>query len=403
MGITDRYINRFYNISFFCLGIFPLLPFNIKPYALAPLVLVTIFSYVTKSHPIKSSKKVAVSASLFFVFLLSTFNSSDMSRSIELIWRISPLLFMPLSMALVPKESYTRYQKLFSHIFIYSCAIFCVMMFIYASTLKSTNLPLIYSFIRDKFWGYEDHPIYISLYIGIALILLLTKKENHLLSKGLFIVLISALVFLSRKGNIIGLLILLAGAIFWEQRKLLNKRNTQYLVVFILIAVGSAFLFENQTIDRFKELLFVNGFNLNDQTSTGIRGILWQTCIELTLQKPFFGYGLGEVQPAINNSLIEKGFESFTNTVSYGRFQYLNAHNQFLQMILTAGYTGGIIVLIILTQIFRYLFQLKNKEGLFIFMYISLCFLFESLLERQNGIIIVALFLNLYYFKEEKS
>ena len=119
--------------------------------------------------------------------------------------------------------------------------------------------------------------------------------------------------------------------------------------------------------------------------------------MSLSWEYPFFGYGLGSVQTNINSRLIEEGFIELTAIHIY------NAHNQYIQIILSSGYIGLLTFLSILVFFF---YQFKNrtsKLSLCVFSYIILCFIFESLLQRQNGIIITALFFNLLIFLPQKE
>ena len=151
-----------------------------------------------------------------------------------------------------------------------------------------------------------------------------------------------------------------------------------------------SFLFNNFLYIRFEEILNLDQVLYNPKTSTGIRSILWRTSFDLSLDSPFFGYGLGSVQDLIGSNLIKSGYEELTLVLKY------NSHNQYLQIALISGYIGLLLFLSILAYIFL---KIKNsKRAVCIFLYIVFCFILESLLERQNGIIITALFFNLFLF-----
>ena len=75
--------------------------------------------------------------------------------------------------------------------------------------------------------------------------------------------------------------------------------------------------------------------------------------------------------------------------------QKYNAHNQFLEIMLDNGLVG--LILFLTTILYQLRLIIKRKQMYFLAVYWSiLVFLFtESLLERQNGVIIWSLFISL--------
>ena len=384
----------YYLTAFSLLGIFPIVPLIVKPFLLVPLLLTSLYSLFLAGKNEVNWKKVTISTSIYFLFILSALYTTDADRAIKLLIRLLPLLILPISFAVVPKSLYKKFTDVFIQVYVISCCLFCFVIFIYSKTLNSSDIYYIYSYLRDKFWGYEDHPIYISLYLGIALIFILFKKKKSIYNIFLFAIIFFTLLFLSRKGNIIGLGIVLFFTLFSNSKKLLTKDFFRYIFVGLLLVVGVSYLFNNFLFTRFKEIINLNQLLNNPETSTGIRSVVWQIGFNLSLDAPYFGHGLGGIQNLIDSSLIKNGYKELTLIHHY------NAHNQYLQIILISGYLGLLFFLSILTYIF---FEIKNnKRALCVFLYIVFCFIFESLLERQNGIIITALFFNLFLFLPQK-
>ena len=161
-----------YYLSFIILGLFPLAPFVIKPYLLVPLCLTSICCLSNAKTSYIEWKKVVFSCSLFGLFALGFFQSSDIDKAVELLLRLSPFLLMPIAFSAVPSVNFIRFKSIFVNTFISSCFVFCLLVIGYSLSLDSSELPYIFSYLRDKFWGYEEHPIYISLYLGVSMILL---------------------------------------------------------------------------------------------------------------------------------------------------------------------------------------------------------------------------------------
>lgn len=388
--MPDKKLETYYLIAFFLLGVFPVVPFIVKPFLLFPLVLISLFNLCFKNKSKINWKKIIISTSIYFIFFVSAFYTTDTGRAIKLLVRLTPFLILPISLAAVPKVLYQRLTNVFIQVFTISCCLFCFVIFIYCATLNISDIYTIYSYISNNFWGYADHPIYISLYFGIALILILYKNKKSLFNIFIFIVILFTLLFLSRKGNIIGLVIVLLYMVISNAKKFYNRRFFGYTFLSLLLVICVSYLFNNFLFIRFEEILNLERFLYNPNTSTGIRSILWRNSLNLSLDSPFFGYGLGSVQDLIDSNLIETGNLELTLILHY------NSHNQYLQIALISGYIGLVIFLGILRYI--YIEIKKSKRALCIFLYIIFCFLFESLLERQNGIIITALFFNLFLF-----
>ena len=388
-------LETYYLIAFSLLGIFPIVPFIVKPFLLLPLLLTSLFNLCLIEQSEVNWKKIIISTSIYLLFVVSTLYTTDIDRAIKLLIRLLPFLILPISFALVPKAIYKKLTDVFIQVYTISCGLFCVVIFIYSMSLDISDIYIIYSYISNNFWGYADHPIYISLYFGIALILILFKSKKSLLNIVLFVTIFFTLLFLSRKGNIISLVVILLFMIISNSKTFFTRRFFGYSFVVLLIVAGVSYLFNNFLFIRFEEIINLDQFLNNPKTSTGIRSILWRIGASLSAESPFFGYGLGSVQDLIGTSLIENGYEELTYVLKY------NVHNQYLQIALISGYIGLLFFLSILSYIFL---KIKNsKRALCIFLYIIFCFIFESLLERQNGIIITALFFNLLLFLPYKK
>lgn len=390
--------NLAYYISFIILGLFPIVPFSIKPYLLAPICLTSIVHSIKHKKHFGNLRFPGISCLLFLPFFISFFHSSDTNTAVDLLLRLSPFLLIPLAFSVAPVHHYESYKNGFINTFIVSCFFFCILICGYSLSLDSNDLPYIYSHIRDKFWGYEEHPIYISLYLGLSLILLVQSTLKKNIKFIFFITIFFTLLFLSRKGNILSLFFVLLFTLMYRTELLINKTSLRLFLVASTIFTLSIFLFNNFIVERFKAILDVGSFLYNPSLSSGIRSIVWRSCIALISESPFIGYGLGDVQVLINSKLIDDGYEQLTNLFSYNAPVYYNAHNQYLQLSLSSGLFGLFVFLVILAWMILKLIKKKDVLGLNIFIYLMLCFMFESYLERQNGIIISAIFFNLFYF-----
>lgn len=375
-----------YNFAFLILGLFPILPFIAKPFIIIPFLLIGLFQ-------IFKTKKFNVGLFLlgsipFLIFLYSFFYSEDKSRAITLLCRLLPLAIFPFCFASMPRLYFEKAKIVFIKTFIISCCAYCLLIFLYIYSLHSIDLNVIYPNISNEFWGFNDHPIYISTYLCISVILLLFEKNK---SKYFILpILIFTILFLSRKGSILSLLLIVI--IYVLQ---LHKKKAIFKIIFpfsilALIFIISTFVFP-PLAERFSAVFYVSDWKNNTADSTGIRDVLWNTSGLLSSESPFFGYGIGDVQHVLDQRLIEYGFDNLVSPI-----QKYNTHNEYLQIVLSSGYVGLILFLI---YYFALILKIKRKQkGLYIVLYIGICMLFESMFERQNGSLFIALFFNLFLF-----
>lgn len=130
----------------------------------------------------------------------------------------------------------------------------------------------------------------------------------------------------------------------------------------------------------------------NNRVMGDIRPTLWKASRKVIIENPLIGVGTGDVQSA----LIEKYIE---NDVQLAIKRNLNAHNQFIQIMVTFGFLG---LLLFLSYLFwPFLLAWKKNEYLYL-IFISLFVMAnmtESMLEKQEGILFFAFFHSFFALK----
>lgn len=129
------------------------------------------------------------------------------------------------------------------------------------------------------------------------------------------------------------------------------------------------------------------------KTGNEIRLIMWTVTILEILDHPM-GVGTGNIDEHLSERLYEYGQLDLAKKDSKGSIRY-NPHNQFLQTTLEIGIFGVSIFLIYLILLARLAW--KRKDIILLVLVGSLFFncLFESILQRQSGIIFYSFFLSL--------
>lgn len=125
------------------------------------------------------------------------------------------------------------------------------------------------------------------------------------------------------------------------------------------------------------------------------RIILWTVSTEELAQNPI-GSGIGSVDKKINSRLLELD-QKYLASKGY------NPHNQFLQTGIELGWSGLIFFCFILIALSRYAWKHKNLLlGFLIANLIFNCF-FESMLQRQSGIVFYLFWIFLLILFQESS
>jgi hypothetical protein len=115
------------------------------------------------------------------------------------------------------------------------------------------------------------------------------------------------------------------------------------------------------------------------------RAQIWANGMEVFKEHPVFGVGIGDVKDALMEKFILYDFER-------GQERNFNAHNQFLQIMVTFGMVGLAVFLVFWASIFWVSWK-KRNVFLFFFGLIGLVnFWTESMFEKQIGVMFFAFF-----------
>ena len=233
------YIFFFFNFILnklgYLFGVFVFVPNRVKPYLVLILFLTSIILY-RKSNFTSLIKKALPLLVLFFMYLLSLFYTSDLNQGVLLIVRMLPLIILPFSFSLIGTNNTELFFSKFKTAFIFCLVIYSIFILFYLYKLDclfgNNSLNYGYSYITNEFYGFNDHPIYISSYYCIGLLLIIyNNKSNIYISSFSFIIILLGLILLSRKGSIIAFFLIL---IYYF---ILNKKNVLKIlfIIFTLI------------------------------------------------------------------------------------------------------------------------------------------------------------------------
>lgn len=227
------------------------------------------------------------------------------------------------------------------------------------------------------------HPSYLAMYIIISILIVLeTFFENAIsnFKKGLLgiavLVFIAAIYLLSaRAGILAGVLILPAYGTFRFYRRIPKLIFLLALVsvIFVLITVARKNVRVKYSIEN------LSAQPIDSTLKTDPRLLIWQSAIGVIRKNLILGVGTGDATNSLTEEFLARGYVT-------GFYDNLNAHNQFLEILLENGFIG----LIMFLSIFGYMMHIAVSQrnlllGLFI-VSIIIFFLFETMLNRLAGI-----------------
>jgi O-antigen ligase len=246
------------------------------------------------------------------------------------------------------------------------------------------------------------HATFFSMQVTLALVYLLTLLiKGRLFFHRLFyvlccIVLTAGLIQLCSKTVFIVLIIVINAGVPYFLLKGAGRKK------FILIAASISALafgvilntetFRNRYISGLKDDL--SAVQVNETTDT--RLARWKVAGELIGKSPMIGYGAG--------SEIGLLHEGFYNKQMYSSFlNHLNAHNQYLSILIKSGIIGLLCYLATLAFGFNFAFRRGDILFFTFMMLIAFVSLSETMFDVDKGVFYYAFFFSFFIFSYEQS
>ncbi len=335
-----------------------------------------------------TSVSVLIFIGVFLLSLISVLYSENIT--LKPIETKLPLLIFPLLMSSVKLDKKVADLMLFS--FVIGCTLasaYSTIYAIYDPSLFGSEMTLETIGISHVYFG-----MYLCFAVAVLFYFLITRKYSNY--KYFLILLwvaflLTILFILASRMAIISILILFTIASIYY----IKKKGNWIKIVSLIVFMSSIFLFAMSSFENSKNrLLFLfdkQNYYVGDNYWNNIGSRLSSlSCIfDVVKKAPILGTGIGDVQNDLDRCNTKKGYRTLVS---------MNAHNQFLQVLLSTGFAGLSSFVFLLSYTAVYAYRSKSKLYLsFIFIF-SLCCLTESLLERQQGVLFYALFNSLFFF-----
>lgn len=404
MNTLKKLFHKNYHYVFLLFSMFPLIPNKFKGLPVILLFIFTLFNICDRKekYPLKDT---IISTSLYWVLLISLIYTTNFYKvDRQLTTRLS-LLIVPISFGILKKSGY-RIEKGFLNKFInryilFSLlfSLFILMYSLYLNLHEGLIMNEIYTNLNEGMFGWQQHPIYSSIFFGLAVLFILNfliKKEIQKRRKIVYsialILITSVLIFLARKGVLLALLICI---VFVSMRYI--KRG--YLKIFFVVSffVFCISLWQFPTIkSRFSEIFRTNTYTkVDENNSTSIRKGIYDCATLKIKESPIFGYGMGDIQDQLN--LCYKSRKYFTKGITY------NSHNQYLSYYLSSGVLGLLAICFFVFYFTSFAIK-KHKILLAItLVFYAIIMLFENTLERQSGVILFSFLTSFFYYYENED
>jgi O-antigen ligase len=369
-----------------------LMPLQLRALTFA---LVALFVCVVVMRLLKFSTDSAQGLRLAVFFPFAFFSAFlflgwfEQPQNIEVFKEIetkAPFFFLPVIFFLLPKLSFQSRSQIF-RAFTAGTIVFVVISILHAIKRWLTGDGVGVFFYQKLSWTF--HPSYLAVYcclaIGAVYYELSTSNRSFFYKNvllGMVFLLAVYVAFLSSKSGFLSLFLTFFILLYYTWRRQLRMKNFWFFTFLIGLGFGIPFFTIGQINGRVAAAVTdVNSQQVTDKkASTAMRFVTWQASLNVVKQNPL-GVGTGNWKTA-----LRKEYSAMNEHEAAQK--PLPSHNAFLQIAVEWGYIG--LFLLVGLVILNLYYAFKSK-GLFFWLFSVLMpfnFLFESMLELQQGIVL---------------
>lgn len=396
--------DRLFNVSFIIMVLtMALLPFT--TYLMWPFSILLMLLWIAqgqwraKWENFKANDGIPYGIFLLTIFLIPILGLTN-STNTPFAWRTFEcylwFFFAPTILLTTSREILTKkHIHLLLGVFSASVILHILVLFtrgIYMATTTGDSAYLYYST-----FSFLRHPTYVAIYTTFAYTLLFVKLIDHhdmltrakktILYISCCVLLIGVFCLYSRAGIITFIAIHFPLAVYAVHRRKANWKGMLFVLSLIfclfIMQITSHFAPKN----RFAEFKY----DTEQKGSNGkpdARLIIWEAAWEAAVENLPFGTGTGDCFDAIREKYQANGYWKDWD-------HNYNAHNQYLQALLTNGIPGIIILLLYFFTPFGTSVRHKDILLFILFVILSLNSLAECVFDRRFGVDFFALMIPL--------
>lgn len=327
---------------------------------------------------------------LLSVFLLAGFwnDWNHKTALAEIETKISFVAF-PLLFLLAPTRIFNSRKK-FQWALVFGGIFFALICHVHA----------LYGFFETGLWqefvygrlAWTFHPSYLGFFYLLSMVFLAgefldstNKKSSVFLLLGIVFFSLET-AFMASRAGFLALFLFYAVFAFYVFRNGKNRKRAFVVVSFSMLSFIILFLSFSPISGRAKEAV-ENSTSISETkkeekvASTSERFVSWQTAWEIGRDYPM-GVGTGNWKSHFNLRYSQKG-ASFAAAHSHP------AHNAYLQILVEWGWIGLFALLALLLAGFKRALELNDLFFLMFVVGVSFHFIFESMLELQQGLVFI--------------
>ncbi|MBD0256758.1 MAG: O-antigen ligase family protein [Cytophagales bacterium] len=321
---------------------------------------------------------------------------------------------LPLLLASVPPLARQQVRRL-TYLFVGSCTLGILYALGRAALayLDDGNTDHFFYHQLSGFMGI--HGIYLAIYVSFCLFvpadfLIRHRGEGPSRLKwvaGLLMLLFTAVIILLSSKMMILLAVVYLNVFLVLYATKGRRRYVFGAVVGVNVLFGAALLSLPFVRERFHNALHSDYFDYKRQgdyefyyTGVSLRVAIWRVCIDIVREQRawLWGVGTGDGQPLLDEKYHAYGFYTGDAAgIDHGILGY-NAHNQYMQFLLSVGLLGlgGFLALLVLPV--RVAVRSGHHLLVMLLVLLAVSSLTESVLCRQKGVVFFMLFYCLYTF-----
>ena len=243
------------------------------------------------------------------------------------------------------------------------------------------------------------HPTYLAMYVALSISILMhlliqTKDLTIKAMTGVGILLLTvSLIQLGSKSVLIVLLLIVLAALIINRKRLSKKRQIYFVLVPLGIILSTIYVFQDLKI-RFVQNLYDDIANTQSGKSKNeFRIVRWKAALQVIKESPILGHGAGSEIPALKREYYRrKLYNSYINE--------LNAHNEYLSLLIKFGIVGLVIFLCMLFWGFNYAIRENDFVFLSFLIIITLVSISENILDVNKGVFFYSFFFSFFMFKK---
>ena len=382
-------------VYLYLLAILPLLSLHMVSIAIIIFVLGALLNF--KVNDKAKKKSVSIGFIIFFIlpflmYVISLVWTDNLQVGLKYVEKTLSFGILPIVFFILKPFKTALQIKIFNQIFVIASAFSVVITMLYllsnVDTIFNeknaylTNIKLRKAIELTPIIG--EHPIYFSLIMAMALLLLFYNRfKCRLFNLFLSLLFLTGIAIASSKGVILSVIVV---GILLTFQEIKNKNKIVIVLALSLFSFATIGYF-TPIKERVNEIIntkhiYPKGDYYN---SINLRMAIYNCSFSLIKETPILGYAPGDVQQKLDRCYKKYNTNAF-NDVIY------NSHNQYLHYFLSFGIIGFTLILFSFIYFIRISILSKNYAYFNFLILFLVVFLIENVLVRNTGIVLFTFF-----------